>query len=190
MHNESDNKKRDKIVAAIVVTSFVIMFFLFVFHGIKRSVVYQYEYRIQTNETFQNLKFKGRIREIKKYNSKGREITKYTSDGRIYGIMCVELDYCNVDSFYVYNDMNCLRISNGFAIVPTNGLRPYSTENQRSNAILSAKYMEVNMNEKHQTTYMDSTGNIFSEELDFPRISFSESQFNAVTFECMKRSNP
>ena len=63
--------------------------------------------------------------------------------------------------------MNCLKISNGIATLPTSVLFLNSTIG-RTNAILKAVYIEVNMNNDNQTTYIDSLGNQFSEDLNFP----------------------
>ena len=153
------NKSRDIKYFIVALVIGLIWFFVSVFFTCQHSKKYRDQYESQTIETFKNIKFKGKILSIYKYRFKG--------ETHIYGIMRVKLDYSNVDSFYVFNDMNCLKISNGIATLPTSVLFLNSTIG-RTNAILKAVYIEVNMNNDNQTTYIDSLGNQFSEDLNFP----------------------
>ena len=65
--------------------------------------------------------------------------------GRLCGMMCIKLDYTNVDNFYRFDNMSCLKIKNGIITLPTSSLsNDAEKSNERVNAILNAVYIEVN----------------------------------------------
>ena len=64
--------------------------------------------------------------------------------------MCVKLVSSNVDSFYVFDNMVCLKIYNDTAVLPTNCIHPYDSFDNRSAAILNATYVMVNVNSNDQ----------------------------------------
>ena len=158
----------------IIICFFLMLFVLLVFLEIKRARNFREKYANQTIETFNDIKFKGKIISVYKHNC----------GGRIYGIMCVQLDYSNVDSFYVYNDMNCLKIVDGIATLPTNCIHPNDTFDERSNKILQSTYIKVNMDKPNHVIYMNLSGNNYTESVDFPSRPFSEDLFNRISFEC------
>lgn len=160
------SKSRDIKYFIVALVIGLIWFFISVFFTYVRSVKYRDKYENQTIETFKNIKFKGKV--ISLYKNRG---------GRIYGIMRVKLDYSNVDSFYIFNDMNCLKISDGIATFPTNILY-LDGHDERSNAILKAEYIEVCDN---QITYIDSLGSLFSEDLDFPSRTINKRLFDRIS---------
>lgn len=161
----------------ITLLLFIVVFFSLVFFEIIHTHHYRDKYRSQTINTFKDLKFKGKIISIKQYDC----------GGRIYGIMCAKLNYCNVDSFYVFNDMVCLKISDGIATFPTNCIHPNDTFDKRSIAILNAVDVMVNMNNDCRITYTDISGNQFSEDLDFPSRTFDEEMFNGAYYDCINK---
>ena len=154
----------------------IIIFLLFLFVvcvEIKKARSYREEYKIHTANIFKNLKFKGDIVSLKEYDY----------GGRIYGFISVKLDYCNVDSFYVFDNMSCLKISKGIAILPTNCIHPHDTFDKRSNALLKSIYVMVNMKNDNQVIYVDSSGYQFSENLDFPSKPFNKNLFDQISLD-------
>lgn len=78
------------------------------------------------DKNLMNVQFKGKI-----INTK--EIER---DGRYHDIACLQLDYCNVDSFYLYiPNAAFLKIKNGRAVMPI----PTGTSNGEID------YIEVNI---------------------------------------------
>ena len=125
------------------------------------------EFEKHNIETFKALKFTGNVLAIRQYDY----------GGRLYGLIYVELDYCNIDSLYVFDKYVCMSISNNIAVFPTNIISTTDTYDQRSKAILNAKYVMVNMDNKMQTVYKDAEGNKFAEDFDFRSLPFKEKQF-------------
>lgn len=163
------DKLRGIILFIVVIVVGHILLFAIAFTTCIRSEKNRENYKNQTFETFEEVKFKGKILSIYKHNC----------GGHIYGIMQVKLDFSNVDSFYVYNDMNCFKISCGIATLPTNILHPTDTFDERSNAILKATYIDVHDN---FVTYSDSLGNqLFTEDLDFPSNPLSKKLFDQIS---------
>lgn len=163
------SKLRDNKYFIVALIIALICFFFSTFFTYVRSVKYREEYKFQTIETFNDIKFKGNVLSIYKYKFKGGP--------HFYGIMRVKLDYSNVDSFYVFNDMNCLKISDGIATFPTSAFYLDGHE-ERSNAILKAVYIEVN---DSQITYIDSLGNQFSEDIYFRSKTVSKRLFDHIS---------
>ena len=166
-------KKKQDIYLFIIILFFLSLFWFIVCFEIKKTRNFREEYKSHTINTFMNLKFKGNIVSLKEYNY----------GGRIYGLMAVKLDYCNVDSFYVFDNMLCLKISKGMAILPTNCIHPYDTFDERSNALLKSIYVMVNMKNDNQVIYVDSLGCQFSENLDFPSKPFKKDLFDQISKE-------
>ena len=155
----------------IIIFLFSSLFLFVVCVEIKKARSYREEYMIHTANTFKDLKFKGDIVSLKEYDY----------GGRIYGFIIVKLDYCNVDSFYVFDNMSCLKISKGMAILPTNCIHPYDTFDKRSNALLKSIYVMFNMKNDNQVIYVDSLGCQFSENLDFPSKPFNKDLFDQIS---------
>ena len=126
-------KKNKNIIFVIIILFFIILFWLVVCFEIKKTHNFREEYKSHTINTFKNLKFRGDIVSLKECDY----------GGRIYGLMAVKLDYCNVDSFYVFDNMSCLKISKGIAVLPTNCIHPNDTFDKRSNALLNSIYVMV-----------------------------------------------
>jgi len=58
-----------------------------------------------------------REKEIGKLQFKGKVISSkiYKYYGKNYYLVCVKLDSANVHYFYIYNDLDCIKIKNGIA---------------------------------------------------------------------------
>jgi hypothetical protein len=111
-----------------------------------------------------NIQFKGEVLKIHK-------IKRW---GRVYGIMCIKLDYSNVDSFYRFDKTSCLKIKNGIAALPTSSVSNDEGYDKRVNAILNATYIEVNMDTNKQMCVIDSAGTIFYQDLYFRSSNLKE----------------
>ena len=166
-------KKNQNIYFFIIVLFFLSLFWFIVCFEIKKTRNFREEYKSHTINTFKNLKFKGDIVSLKECDF----------GGRIYGLIAVKLDYCNVDSFYVFDNMLCLKISKGMAILPTNCIHPNDTFDKRSNALLKSIYVMVNMKNDNQVVYVDSLGYQFSENLDFPSKPFNKDLFDQISID-------
>lgn len=60
---------------------------------------------------------KTRQRELGKLQFKGKVISSktYKYYGKNYYLVCVKLDSASVHDFYIYNDLDCIKIKNGIA---------------------------------------------------------------------------
>lgn len=152
-----------KIVAIIVVICFVLLFLFLVVLGYKNSHKKIAEYKQHTEEVYGSIQFKGQV----------LRIHKIKRGGRVYGIVCIKLDYCNIDSLYIFDKMSCLKIENGVVTLPSNSI---SIEDDRHvRPILDAVYVEVNMENSKQMVFIDSLGNKFFKDLDYPNNNLIES---------------
>ena len=98
------NKKGCLILALFVAAWFIVALILFHWNNEQNA-----KGQIWNKEHLMQLQFKGKI--IK--------VTELTRIGRYYDIGCVQLDYCNVDSFYLYvQGMAFIKIKNGKAVIP------------------------------------------------------------------------
>ena len=118
-----------------------------------------------TEEVYGDIQFKGKV----------LKVHRIFRDGRLYGIMCIKLDYTNTDNFYRFNE-TCLKIENGIVALPTNSLsNDVVKSDKRVNATLNAVYVEVNMKNNRQMVFIDSIGNKFAQDLDYQNSGLKES---------------
>jgi hypothetical protein len=95
------------------------------------------------------------------------KIHKIDRWNKVYETMCIKLDYANIDNFYRFNDMSCLKIKNNIATFPigflsnNDGSANDGCGGKRRNAILNAVYIEMNINNNGQIVFIDSLGNKF-----------------------------
>ena len=127
------------------------------------------EYEKHIEEVYGNIQFKGKV----------LKVCRIPRWGRVYGIMCIKLDYTNVDKFYRFNNMSCLKINDNIATFPTNFIGDEGYDNERTNAVVNASYIEVNLNNSRQMIFIDSLGNKFSQKfLDYGSGNLIESDLN------------
>ncbi|MDR0872336.1 MAG: hypothetical protein LBN27_02565 [Prevotellaceae bacterium] len=156
----------DKKNAIIGIVCFVAIWLLCVIAGYKSSHNRNDYYINYIEEVYGNIQFKGEV----------VQLHKIKRGGRTYGLICIKLNYTNIDSFYRFdnkwmgaeNKMSCLKIKNKIAVLPTSFLGNDKRYDKRVNAIFNAKYIEVNINNSRQIVYIDSIGNRFSTNLNFP----------------------
>jgi hypothetical protein len=143
------NTKRHLILAVVFFSAFIALCIcLFVLIYNQPTGIYEQH----TEEVYGNIQFKGKVLKIHKIHRWGR----------IYGIMCVKLDYTNVDDFYKFDDMTCLKIKNGILSLPV-AINNNDGYDKYVIAVLSASYIEVNMDNSRQMAFIDSLGNRFVE---------------------------
>ena len=123
-----------------------ICFFVFI---VDNKPTGKYEQHIE--EIYGDIQFKGKILKI-------HQIERW---GRNYGIMCISLDYTNVDDFYRFDNITCLKIKNNIATLRTGLIG--SGDDERFRAILSTAYIEVNIDNNRQMVFIDSIGNKFTQ---------------------------
>ena len=133
----------------IIVGIFVIGWWIMVVFAYKKTKRQATKHKQHTEEVYGNIQFKGEVLKI-------HRIDRW---GRIYGMMCIKLDYTNVDNFYRFDDMSCLKIKNGIATLPTSFIGNDEGYDKRVNAILSAAYIEVNIDNSKQRVFIDKLGN-------------------------------
>ena len=132
-------------------------------------------YKAHIEEVYGDIQFKGEVLRL-------RKIRRW---GRTYGLMCIKLDYTNIDKFYWFCDKtgglfssedknSCLKIKNGIATFPTGSIGS-DDWSERETAIFNAKYIEVNIDSSRQIVYIDSVGNRYSIPLNFPSNNLIES---------------
>lgn len=86
---------------------------------------------LHTEEIYGDIEFSGKV----------DSIIKIRREGRAYGLMCVDLDYSNVESFYRFDKYTTLKIKNKKAIIPIGPLGDIS--NRIVNFKLNADYVKV-----------------------------------------------
>jgi hypothetical protein len=149
-----------KIKKQIGILSIIVIIYLFIvvlmYKNNKQEIA---KYKQHTEEVYGNIQYKGKVLGVYK-------IKRW---GRTYGIMCIKLDYANIDSFYKFNKMSCLKIENEIATIPTGSLS--DEDDKRVKAILNATYVEVNINNSKQMVFIDSIGNMYSRDYLYYRSS-------------------
>ena len=153
MNNIGERKITLVVICAIVIfITIVVVVVVFMFKNNNKKIA---EHKQHTEKIYGNIQFKGRV--LKVY-----EIERW---GRLCGMMCIKLDYTNVGDFYKFNELSCLKIRNGIITLPTGSLSNDAVKsNKRVNAILSAVYIEVNMDNSRQMVFIDSLGNKFIQD--------------------------
>ena len=134
----------------IIVGLFILGWCIMVVWGFKNSKKAIAEHKQHIEEVYGDIQFKGKVLNV-------HEIERW---GRIYGIMCVKLDYSNINSFYKFDKISCLKIRDGIAVLPTGPLG--SKEDVRY--ILDAAYIEVNIDNSGKMCFTDSVGNEFVQD--------------------------
>ena len=138
----------------------IIVFPLFVF-GWCVMVVFAYKnnnkkiaaHKQHTEEVYGNIQFKGKVLRL-------HRIDRW---GRVYGMMCIKLDYTNRNDFYRFDDMSCLKIKNGIVALPTGFIG--SGIDRHVIPILNATYVEVNIDNSRKIVFIDSIENKVAQEL-------------------------
>ena len=104
------------------------------------------------------IKFKGKVINtaiIKRY-------------GKEYVMLCIKLDYTNIDDFYIFNEYSGLKIKNGIATM-SGGVY---IENERIN------YVEINMNNEKKEKFYLKDGSVDVIELLFHKGGLIESDMD------------
>ncbi|MBO9583459.1 MAG: hypothetical protein J7574_04800 [Flavobacterium sp.] len=99
-----------------------------------------------TGKNIEKIQFKGAVMDSK--------IVKH--GGRQYGIVCLKLDYSNIDNFYVFNESACLKIKDGKAIMSIG----FVMQNEAK-----VKYIEVNMHGDKKERYFKEGGEVDEYEM-------------------------
>jgi len=115
-------------------------------------------YVIVTSDKSSNLqdkRFQKQIELIGKIRFKGEIINKkiYRYADKNYHLISIRLDYSNTKDIYMFNDLCCIKIKNGTAVISAGVYEP---------ALGEPKYVEVNMNndDKIKTTYKDGSSTV------------------------------
>src|SRR5690554_4678329 len=123
------------IFAAVVIIS---LFFVMVIFAYKNTQNKIKKIAIHTEEVYGDIEFSGKV----------DSIIEIRRGGRTYGLMCIDLDYSSVDSFYKYDKYTTLKIKNNKAVLPIGFIGSYSDKSIEF--ILKATYVKVNMNQNQQ----------------------------------------
>lgn len=126
------------IFAAVVIIS---LFFVMVIFAYKNTQNKIKKIAIHTEEVYGDIEFSGKV----------DSIIEIRRGGRTYGLMCIDLDYSNVDSFYRYDKYTTLKIKNNKAVLPTGFLGNESTEN--NDVIFKSSFISVNINQNNKIIY-------------------------------------
>jgi hypothetical protein len=112
-----------------------------------------------------------RLAQIGKLQFKGKVINSkvYKYGGKNYYLVCVKLDSANVQAFYIYNDLDCLRIKNGIATLPAGYLN-------HTLGIVDSVAVNINNSGKIVFHYKDNARDVFP--LGFNPMGLSESDMN------------
>lgn len=138
------NSKRKFLIincSLIVVFIFIVLFFLI------KTPVDSIKYRIKHETIIENdygdLFFAGKVCE--------RHFIKHFGVSRI-AILCINLDSCNVTSFYKYDGYTALKIENGIATFP---LGPCDEETEWGDFVNSTVYVSVNESNSHKMIFIN-----------------------------------
>jgi hypothetical protein len=106
-----------------------------------------------------NIQFKGKVINTKM-------IDRY---GKKYLILCIALDYTNTNNFYIFNDLNALKIKNGIATIP-GGLFEQN---------LIPTYVEININNSLKNKIYYQNGEVHEYELGLGSGGLKEKDMNS-----------
>jgi hypothetical protein len=158
-------EKYKGVIIFVVVCLFFVICFYIVVSGYKDSILKAEEYELHIEKIYGNIQFKGKVLNVHKVKRWGRTC----------GIMCIELDSTNTNEFYRFENLSCLKIKNDIITLPTGPLSNDAVKsNECVNAILSAIYIEVNMDTNKQMCFIDSAGNRFYQDLYFRSSNLKE----------------
>lgn len=143
---------KTKIISAvsIICTLFIIMViytYLNTQNKIKRIAIH-------TEKVYGNIEFSGKV----------DSIIKIRRGGRTYGLMCIELDYSNVESFYRFDKYTTLKIKNNKAVLPTGFIGEHPTA--RNDFLFKTKYINVNKDGNKKYVFYTSNDSLV-ENWDF-----------------------
>ena len=131
-------KIKRMIFAAVVIIS---LFFIMVIFAYKNTQNKIKKIAIHTEEVYGDIEFSGKV----------DSIIEIRRGGRTYGLMCIDLDYSNVDSFYRYDKYTTLKIKNNKAIIPTGPLGDIN--NDTVNYKIKSKYIQFNIDNNRKIVY-------------------------------------
>jgi len=93
----------------------------------------------------------------------------YDYGGKNYYMVCVKLDYSNVKTFYVFNNICFLKIKNGIATMANGFLSSYDGV---------ATYVDVNINNDRQERFFYSKGQIDTLPLRLNNFNLTKQDLN------------
>jgi len=131
--------KIKRMIFGVVI--FVLLFFILVIITYKYTQEENKQRAIHKEEIYGDIEFSGKV----------DSIIKIHRGGRTYGLMCLDLDYTNVDSFYRYDKYTTLKIKNNKAVLPIGPLG--NVNNEMVKFIINSKYVKVNMNQNRKYVY-------------------------------------
>lgn len=131
--------KIKRMIFAVVI--FILLFFILVIISYKNTQKEIKQRAIHKEEIYGDIEFSGKV----------DSIIKIHRGGRTYGLMCLDLDYTNVDSFYRYDKYTTLKIKNNKAVLPIGFIGSYSDKNIKF--LLEATYVKVNMNQNRKYVF-------------------------------------
>jgi hypothetical protein len=149
--------KRSK--GLLVLLLFLVMFFIL---AIRSEISLRHEIKLNQQKRLAaigSIQFKGKVIRIKK-------VMRFGDKG--YHMMCVQLDYTNTDTFFVYNDINFLKIKAGIASM-SGGLSADGRE---------IDYVEVNVHNSGKEKYYYKNGTTDELPLSLPPGGVTESDVN------------
>jgi len=128
---------KTKIISAVsIICTLLIIMVIYTYRNTQNKIK---RIAIHTEKIYGDIEFYGKI----------DSIIKIRRGGRTYGLMCIELDYSNVESFYRFDKYTTLKIKNNKAIMPIGPLGDIN--NRIVDFKLNANYVKVN--EGNLTTF-------------------------------------
>src|SRR5690554_4992365 len=107
---------KTKIISAVsIICTLLIIMVIYTYRNTQNKIK---RIAIHTEKIYGDIEFYGKI----------DSIIKIRRGGRTYGLMCIELDYSNVESFYRFDKYTTLKIKNNKAIMP---IGPLGDKNDR-----------------------------------------------------------
>lgn len=103
---------------------------------------------IHTEKIYGDIEFSGRV----------DSIIKIRRGGRTYGLMCIDLDYSNLDSFYNFDKYTALKIKDNKAVLPIGFVGEHPI--LRSDFLFKTNYIDVNKKENTKIIFYSNNDSL------------------------------
>lgn len=150
---------KTKIISAVsIICTLLIIMVIYTYRNTQNKIK---RIAIHTEKIYGDIEFYGKI----------DSIIKIRRGGRTYGLMCIELDYSNVESFYRFDKYTTLKIKNNKAVLPIGFIGEHSTI--RSEFLFKSIYVTVNKKQNKKYIFYSSNDSLV-ENWDFGNNNLKE----------------
>ena len=133
------------IFASVIIISLFFIMVIFTYKNTQNEIK---KIAIHKQEIYGDIEFSGKV----------DSIIEIRRGGRTYGLMCIDLDYSNVDSFYRYDKYTTLKIKNNKAVLPIGFIGEYPTT--RSDFLSKSIYVTVNKKKNKKNVFYSNNDSL------------------------------